>query len=124
MVVVEQHGPTTGQFADYRKTQKMACVDISNALQEQTGMVKSEAHRLIISVGLPAIEHLRKCAEQAGQGDAKTVDLLIEACLTGFGWTGLASHYQLTDGYIEMIDGLNSLNIKTDNDLPPTEEKT
>jgi hypothetical protein len=122
--VSEQIGPSTSDLAIARKVQKQTCTDILEAMIEQSGKSVNECRSEIILVGLSTMSNLRRCAEQVlGASDQKLLDLMVNGCLAGFGWAGIAAYYDLETGYINMLDELNGLNVKDVNDLPPTEEK-
>ena len=117
-----QYGPTTGQFAAYRETQKIACKDILASLQAVEGYEGDKARATIIMVGIQVINLLRQEATRMTD-DPGTADIVIQACLAGYGWAGVAEFYKLDEGYISTLDTINNLNVKGDNDIPPTKEK-
>ena len=119
---MEQIGPTTGEFAGYRKVQKQTCEEIITALADEAGISSAEAQAKVIMSGLQVLAYLRATVERR-EGEGKTADLVIEAILAGFGWSGTAAFYDLDVDYINILDELNGMKVKDDNDLPPTKEK-
>ena len=117
-----QSGPTTGEFAALRKLIKGSCVEMLAAFASELGITTEQAQAAIIMTGLSALEEVRRQV-RAKYGATKAAAIMFDACLTGYGWSGIAAYYDLQHDYIQTLDTLNGLTVRDDSNLPPTDEK-
>jgi hypothetical protein len=92
-------------------------------LIEVTGLTKDQVSATVIMIGLPTMDYIRARIDQRFPGNPEVSDLFMEVVMLGFGWSALATFHGLTIDYVKMLDELNDMKIKDDNDLPPTKEK-
>jgi hypothetical protein len=119
---VIQSGPTTGEFAVLRRLFLEACRQMGAALAKELGVTHEQANADILVTGLRAMEAIRKQVYDT-HGDTAASAVLFDACLTGFGWSGIATFYGLELDYVRTLDTLNDITVIGDSDLPPTNKK-
>ena len=94
---MEQIGPSTHEFAEARRLSRAVGDEILTKLIEETGMTNDQVRASIIMIGLPTMDVMRAALEK------RFPDLTLD--------------------YVRMLDELNDMKVKKDNDLPPTKEK-
>ncbi len=120
---MEQIGPSTHEFAEARKLSRTVGDEMMKELMERTNGSEPDVRGAVIRLGLVSLEAMRKRSMEMMNEDPRSADLLLEMVMLGFGWSAMATHYELTIPYVKMLDELNGMKVQGDNDLPSTENK-
>lgn len=123
MVVVIQEGPSTSEFAKARELSRTVGDAMMKALMEDTGGTELDVRRTVVMVGIGSLNKMRDEVAKLFPDSPKAQNLLLELIMLGYGWSAMATFYELTIEYTKLLDELNGIKTMPDNDLPPTKEK-